>query len=126
MPEYCPIEKVHIIEGGIMENWIASIGGYDSWQFAAIALGSTVFGMGLRVWKPYFLPIPAFGIVLLGLDMNHSVSLLPLDMGSTVLGLAGTLPFLFLAISAFVLFDPSIVGRVFFGVKKEEEKWKKH
>ncbi len=98
-----------------MEQLISNIGGYASWEFAALALGSLAIGIILRVWKVYFIPIPAFGLLLLTLAVNHSVSELPPNINSMALGIAGTLPVLFAAIGAFVLLDPDIVRRIFFG-----------
>lgn len=98
-----------------MEALINSIGGYDSWQFAALSMGTVVVGVGLRIWKWYLFPIPSFGILLLAFYINHAVSLLPSNTDSIVLGLAGTLPFLFAVMSGLVLFDTDVVRRMFSG-----------
>jgi len=103
-----------------MDNFVNSIGGYNSWQFCVLAFGLFSVGMGLRIWKVYFMPIPLAGVVLLTLCINHQVSLLPSSTDPMFLGVAGIFPILFVAICVLVLIEPNVLVRVFLGGKTDK------
>ncbi len=97
-----------------MENFINSIGGYDSWQFVALSFGSLALGLILRIKWVYAIPIPAFGVFLLYLYLNHQYEIARVSISDpTTSAFASIMPILFVAISIFVLVDPSIVSRLF-------------
>ncbi len=97
-----------------MENLINSIGGYNSWQFAALSFGSLALGLILRIKWVYTIPIPAFGVFLMYLYLNHQYEITKVSISDpTASGFASIIPILFVAISIFVLVDPSVVSRMF-------------
>ncbi len=97
-----------------MESLINSIGGYDSWQFAALAFGTLGIGLALRIKWVYAIPIPAFGVFLMYLFLNHQYEITKVSISDPIAStFASIVPILFVAMSIFVLVDPSIVGRMF-------------
>jgi len=56
------------------ENFISSIGGFNSWQFAVLVFGCLIIGAGLFAWKTYLIPILYFGDFLLFLYVSDEVN----------------------------------------------------
>ncbi len=57
-----------------MENFINSIGGLNSWQFASLACGSLIVGTVLFAWKTYLIPVLYFGNFLLFLYVSDAAN----------------------------------------------------
>ncbi len=97
-----------------MEQVLNSIGGYDGWQLTTIAFGFLAVGLGLRIKWWFLFPIPAFGVFLMYLRLNHAYDIAAPNIANPMTsGIASTLPILFVAISIFILLDPSVVARMF-------------
>lgn len=54
----------------MIDNFITVIGGYNSWQFAALAYGSLAIGLGLYFFRWYLFPLVAFGIIMIYSYLN--------------------------------------------------------
>ncbi len=97
-----------------MENLINNIGGYDSWQFTVLAFGLLAIGLALRIKWIFTIPIPFAGLILLYFYIGHTYQAQRSSISDPItLGIASTLPILFLAIGSLTIVDPSSVGRIF-------------
>jgi len=111
-----------------MENLINSIGGYESWQFSALAFGLLSVGMVLRIKWVFMIPIPFFGLFLFFMHLNHETETAMLNISDPMIGgFASVMPLLFLVICIFVIIEPSVVPRMFGihtskPIEKEEER----
>lgn len=80
----------------MVEDFINSIGGYNSWQFAALSLGCYLAGFALYCWHLIFLPVPIAGIVLLFYYWVNTIS--STQIADVFLySIAGIIPILFLS-----------------------------
>ena len=86
-----------------MDNLVAFFGGYDTWQFAVVSLGSAIIGLGLMIWKAYLIPIPAFGMLLLYLWVDNTVSLASATLNDFSTGFVSTIPVIFGAVEILIL-----------------------
>jgi len=86
-----------------MDNILAFLGGYDSWQFAVTSLGCALIGMVLMYWEKYLIPIPAFGMLLLYLWVDNTVSLASATLNDSSAGFVSIAPMIFGAVDVFLL-----------------------
>jgi hypothetical protein len=106
-----------------MEAFGNIFGGYSSWLYACILLGTLIVGTGLRIWKVYFIPIPMFGLLMMYFYLNNEVNTIqPSVTNDITLGFASIIPILAVVIGLFVVLDPTSVNRVFGCKVKEKDK----
>lgn len=103
-----------MIPTNIEQAVLSLVGDYSAWTFSAWMFGSLGVGLTLRLkwWQTF--PIALFGIFLGFLSIEHQYTITATVVtDSFVSGVASTFSTLFLAICLLVLYDPSVVMRIF-------------
>lgn len=77
-----------------MDIFVDSLGGYDSWQFAALAFGSLFVGLGLYIWRTYLIPLVLFGVFCFYSYLNYLIEGTVIS-GPAIAVLTSTIPVLY-------------------------------
>jgi len=67
----------------MIDGFINSIGGYNSWQFVAMSFGSLAIGLALYLFRWYTFPIVAFGILLIYFYINATAIKAVVESGNS-------------------------------------------
>ena len=86
-----------------MDSLINSIGGYESWQFAALTFGSLFIGGGIYIVYRYFIPLPIFGIILFYEYLYHLLESSRSNLSPMAVGFSTTIPIIIVAALSLVL-----------------------